>query len=217
SRPYLVSEFGPDGYWDDDRDHFDQTHGLLEGTAMEKAWDYAYRWRKYIQANQGWNIGGVAYCWSDRYEGTPTWFGMVDLDHRLKPAISAVQNAWRNPDPRLGGNFPYEGPKIIDMSFPTGPQWPHEPFIVKADVDLRGNNNPRYVWSVTGPGFDTDVGKITPLAAGVSASIELPATQGWYRVQLKVLGNSGLDEADVPVLVQDANTDVTAIEGYVQK
>jgi hypothetical protein len=217
TRPYLVSEFGPEGYWNDPQNKYDRQSGLLEDTAMQKAWLYADRWRDYIQADIGRNIGGVAYCWSDRYEGTSTWFGITDLNGRPKPAVAALKNAWQSPDPRLGGDFPYDGPKILDMDYPTTPQWPHEPFIVKANVDLRGNDHPRFLWSVTGPDFKANVGRITPLNNGNSASIELPATAGWYRIQLKVLGKSGLDEASVPVLLQvsDSN-DLENKKGLVE-
>jgi cellulose synthase/poly-beta-1,6-N-acetylglucosamine synthase-like glycosyltransferase len=202
SRPYLVSEFGPNGYWDQVRNQYDRQSGLLEDTAVRKAGLYAYRWREYIQANMGRNIGGVAYCWSDRYEGTSTWFGMIDLYGHPKPVIAALTNAWQSPDPGLGGDFPYDGPKILGIDYPSTPQWPHEPFTVKADVDLHGDDHPFFRWTVTGPGFNANVGRITPLNNGELASIELPATAGWYRIQLKVVGKSGLDEANVPVLVK---------------
>jgi cellulose synthase (UDP-forming) len=206
SRPYLVSEFGPDGYWDDDHNHYDSQHGIVEGTAMEKAWQYAHRWREHIAANSGRNLGGIAYCWSDRFEGTATWFGMTDLDHDPKPATAALRNAWYFPDPRLDGSFSYTGPKILNLSYPNTPQWPHEPFVVKASVDMYGDDHPRFIWSVTGPGFEPNVGQVTPLSDGNSALIELPATPGWYRVQLKVLGNSGMDEANVPIFLKDSDS-----------
>jgi exo-beta-1,3-glucanase (GH17 family) len=217
ARPYLVSEFGPDGYWEDENNAYDRQHGLLERTAMEKAWQYAFHWRKYIQPNQGKDLGGIAYCWSDRYEGTATWFGIMDLDRRPKPAYEALRMAWYDSSPTLGGNFPYGGPKIVNVSYPTTPQWPNEPFIVKADVDVYRNQPLRYLWSVTGPGFSTNVGRVTPLRDGSAASIELPAIPGWYRVQLKVLDPLGLDEANVPVKVEASDTSDSTSEGTFGK
>ena len=202
SRPYLVSEFGPNGYWDEAKNQHDSQSGLLEDTAVQKAELYAYRWRNYIQANLGRNLGGVAYCWSDRYEGTSTWFGMTDLYGQSKPVIAALTNAWQFPNRRLGGDFPYSGPRILKMDYPTIPQWPNEPFIVKADVDRHGDDHAFFRWSVTGPGFNTSVGSVTPLNEGNSASIQLPAIAGWYRIEFKVVGKSGLDQANVPILLQ---------------
>lgn len=206
SRPYLVSEFGPDGYWNNDRNHYDSQKGLLESTAETKAWYYADRWREDIHAHAGQNVGGVAYCWSDRYEGTATWFGMVDLQGRTKPVCDALRAAWHNPDPRLLGQFKTSGPVILDVDYPTDPQWPGEPFIVKANVQYSPSQHPQYLWSVSGPNFKTDVGHITPLQNGQMAAIELPDEPGWYRVQLKVVAAGGVDEANVPVFLHDSES-----------
>jgi cellulose synthase (UDP-forming) len=204
SRPYLVSEFGPTAYWDTSQNQYDRQHGLIEDTALSKATLYADRWREYIQADSGRNIGGVAYCWSDRYEGTSTWFGMTDLERHPKPSMAALANAWQFSSAVLGGNFPYNGPKILNVDYPTTPQLPNHPLTVKANVDLHGDDHARFVWTVTGPGFKADAGRVTPINGGTSAAIELPSIPGWYRIELKVLGRSGLDEANVPVLVQAA-------------
>jgi cellulose synthase (UDP-forming) len=210
SRPYVVSEFGPDGYWDTNQNHYDTQNGLQEATALTKAWSYAQRWRADIAAHAGQDVGGVAYCWSDRYEGTATWFGMVDLEGRAKPSCAAISAAWRNGDPRLEGQFLYMGPRIVHVDYPTDGQWPHEPFIVKADVQVPAGQHVEYRWSVTGPNFQTDVAHITPLQNGDLASIELPDTPGWYRIQLKVISDRGLDEANVPVLLRDSdNSELT--------
>jgi cellulose synthase (UDP-forming) len=206
SRPYVVSEFGPDGYWEDSQNHYDKDAGLLEDTAYHKASLYADRWREFVKGNQGRNLGGMAYCWSDRYEGTATWFGLTDLDGRAKPAVAALKDAWKSSDPHLGGNFPYAGPKIRSVNYPVAPQWPHEPFLVKVHVDAQGDKDPQYLWTVTGPNFRTNAGWITKLDSGDSVSIELPSTPGWYRVQVKVVGKLGLDEANVPVLVKASDS-----------
>ena len=199
SRPYLVSEFGPDGYWDVPKNLYDSQMGLQEESALSKAHLYADRWREFIYPNRGRNLGGVAYCWADRFEGTATWFGMVDLEGRPKPVVGALENAWQFPDSRLAGNFPYTGPKVVRVDYPVTPQWPGEPFIVHAQVQAGSDKNLHYEWSVSNSSFDK-VGRITPLNNGDSASVELPAA-GWYRIQVKVIGNGGLDESNVPVLV----------------
>jgi cellulose synthase (UDP-forming) len=220
SRPYVVSEFGPDGYWDADRNQYDSQKGLLEPTATTKAWYYANRWRQDIQAHAGQNVGGVAYCWSDRYEGTATWFGMVDLDGREKPVCDALRAAWQHPDPGLMGQYAFQGPRILEVSYPKDAQWAGEPFIVKANVQYSRVDRPKFLWSVTGPNFQPDVARVTPLGGGEMASIELPGVPGWYRVQLKVVGRGGLDEANVPVMLRsagdrDANgLTMTSLKGF---
>jgi hypothetical protein len=202
SRPYVVSEFGPDGYWNDSQNRHDPQGGLLEETALQKAARYADRWREFIQPNAGKNLGGTAYCWIDRYEGTSTWFGMTDLGGRDKPAVAALENAWQFPDPRLRGSFPFNGPRILGIDYPLQPQWPDEPFVVRARVHLPDDAQARFLWRVVGANFRALPGAVTPMGAGNVALIKLPAQSGWYRVQVKVVSNSLLDEGDVPVLVQ---------------
>lgn len=92
-RPYFISEFGPKGYWKTNYNHV--VNGMLvEETEIEKAQWYKYQWKNYIQKNKGANIGGFAYCWHDRMEGSCTWFGLTDMKGRMKPAYFALKEAW---------------------------------------------------------------------------------------------------------------------------
>jgi len=201
SRPYVVSEFGPDGYWNDKYNHRDPQNGLLEATGMMKGWLYADRWREYIERNKGRDVGGIAYCWSDRFEGTATWFGMTDSEGRTKPAVAALTSAWNNPDTDLYGQFSYDGPRILDVSYPTEPQRGKIPFTVSGKIQTCNGDKTAFIWTVTGPDFTSDGVTIEPIGNGQSATITLPDRPGWYRVQLKVTNRDGLDELSVPVKV----------------
>src|SRR5689334_18829649 len=69
-RPYLASEFAPDGYWDPSLSEH-QSNGLLrERRGTEKAEQYVADWTRYVEPYRGRNVGGIAYCWRDRHEGT---------------------------------------------------------------------------------------------------------------------------------------------------
>jgi cellulose synthase/poly-beta-1,6-N-acetylglucosamine synthase-like glycosyltransferase len=201
NRPYLVSEFGPDGYWDDKYNHRNAQHGLLEATAMYKAWLYADRWREYIQRNSGRDVGGVAYCWSDRFEGTTTWFGMNDLQGQPKPACAALASAWTDPNPGKFGSFEYQGPKIGNIDYPTEAIQPETPFAVHAEIFTCNGDRPTYRWTVTGPHFEPAAGDVQLIDNGESASVTIHGKPGWYRLQLKVTDREGLDEANVPIKV----------------
>jgi len=202
NRPYLVSEFGPDGYWDDKYNHRDAQEGLMEATAVFKGWQYGDRWREYVARNKGRNVGGIAYCWSDRYEGTATWFGMTDLEGRRKPACAALASAWNHPDPGLYGTFPYDGPRIVRVSYPTQPVQPNIPFHVGAEIQTCNGDKTAFIWSVTCPDFSSDDVTIKTSDIDGSASIRLPSRPGWYRIELKVTNRDGLDETSVPVKVE---------------
>lgn len=114
TRPYLFSEFGPLGYWDNDFNRYNERNELVEDSDYEKAFLYGYEWRNHVLANRGYNVGGVAFCWSDRLEGTATWFGLTDQKGRKKPAYFTLESLWKNTGPRMDSipAFYIEGPGV---------------------------------------------------------------------------------------------------------
>ncbi|MEO7991214.1 MAG: glycosyltransferase [Chryseolinea sp.] len=93
-RNYLVSEFGPDGYWNNDYNLLDAKGRLIEPTAYEKAHLYESNWRRFVEAASDKNLGGVAFCWQDRFEGSSTWFGLTDIHGYKKPSYYALTEVW---------------------------------------------------------------------------------------------------------------------------
>jgi len=96
TRPYLISEFGPAGYWDSEYSRYDKYNVIKEDNDQSKASLYSREWQNYIEKNRGYNIGGIAFTWRDRFEGSATWFGITDFKGRKKPAYYALQNLWKN-------------------------------------------------------------------------------------------------------------------------
>jgi cellulose synthase (UDP-forming) len=94
-RPYAVTEFGPKGYWSQQFGDYWNDTLLVELPDLAKARWFKYQWENYIENNSGYNLGGIAFSWRDRYEGTATWFGMTDYKGRLKPSYYAMQNVWK--------------------------------------------------------------------------------------------------------------------------
>jgi cellulose synthase (UDP-forming) len=92
-RPYLVSEFGPRGYWDP-KYNTTENGSIIEETDSEKSNWYKKQWVNYVAGYKGYNVGGFAYCWHDRMEGTYTWFGLTDYKGRVKPAYYALKEQW---------------------------------------------------------------------------------------------------------------------------
>ncbi|MFD2035795.1 glycosyltransferase [Belliella marina] len=104
-RPYAITEFGPNGYWNKGHGTYWKDTFLIEESSVTKAKWYAEQWSEYIASNKGYTLGGIAYSWRDRYEGTATWFGITDFSGRLKPSYYALASVWKN-DPELGINAP---------------------------------------------------------------------------------------------------------------
>ncbi|QNF32341.1 glycosyltransferase [Adhaeribacter swui] len=109
-RPYLISEFGPSGYWDPEYSLIDKNTILIEETNAQKATLYTQEWQSFIQKNKGNNVGGVAFCWRDRFEGSATWFGLTDFRGRKKPVYYALQQIWTDQTPAPAPKVQIVGP-----------------------------------------------------------------------------------------------------------
>ncbi|MFN7120365.1 MAG: hypothetical protein ACK4TA_26500, partial [Saprospiraceae bacterium] len=67
---------------------------LEEPSSYEKARLYAQLWSNHIYKNNNKNLGGIAYCWRNRYEGTATFSGIIDYKGRSKPTYYALKEVW---------------------------------------------------------------------------------------------------------------------------
>jgi cellulose synthase (UDP-forming) len=91
---YFLSEFGPSGYWKNEYNLHDPQGKLMEASAYEKAKLYQSNWSRFVESSSERNLGGVAFCWQDRFEGTSTWFGLTDIHGYKKPSYYALTEAW---------------------------------------------------------------------------------------------------------------------------
>ncbi|WP_258424342.1 glycosyltransferase [Aquiflexum gelatinilyticum] len=95
-KPYTITEFGPKGYWNKELGDYWNDSLLVENSSLSKAEWYRKQWNEYIDRHQGKNLGGIAFSWRDRYEGTATWYGLTDYKGRLKPSYYYLQSVWLN-------------------------------------------------------------------------------------------------------------------------
>lgn len=105
-KPYLITEFGPKGYWNSELGDFRYDSLPIELSSVRKADWYQKQWTEYIERYRGENLGGMAFSWTDRYEGSATWFGITDYQGRLKPAFFALKDAWSGKGGEAIGQFP---------------------------------------------------------------------------------------------------------------
>lgn len=92
-RFYLISEFGARAHFDAAFVRTDKEGLLVEDRDHQKAALYAGQWQRLI-ASHPQLLGGVAYCWRDRLDISPTWHGITDLKGGLKPAYYALRQVW---------------------------------------------------------------------------------------------------------------------------
>ena len=112
--PYVVTEFGPKGYWNKELGDFRNDTLLIELSSKVKGQSYQHQWETHIEGNKGKNLGGFAFSWQDRFEGTATWFGITDFNGNLKPSYHFLSSAWKKegipenafPDLYIVGQWP---------------------------------------------------------------------------------------------------------------
>ncbi len=199
SRPYLVSEFGPDGYWETDVMKKTDFGAVLEPSTPEKVASYLRGWTQHTVPHRGANLGGVAYCWRDRLESTATWFGLNDDDGRLKPAGLALQKLWT-------GRAPAPAPRIAAIKGLPSRGEPGEKLAVRAIGESVTGQSLKYRWRIASERFDFKVGEIETSGDGAEARVTLPKRPGNYRVYLSVSDGRSTDEANFPLHVAPDTT-----------
>ena len=91
-KPYIVTEFGPHGYWEVAKTTFGTP---LEPTSTEKAAQYRQSYEKGIQSDLGkLCLGSYVFLWGIKVEATPTWFGMFLPDGSRVEAVDMMAALW---------------------------------------------------------------------------------------------------------------------------
>ena len=183
-KPYLVSEFGPEGYWDLTYAEFNSLGQSKEPSSYEKAASYNHHWLHHVAPHADHNLGGVAFCWRDRMEETVTWFGLTDSKGRIRPGYVALQAAWR-------GDSTYEFP-VPDLYFPQT-SYPFGGFLLRAATELDSLDGYRVEWflredHILEPveGFDSYPGTLT---AWVDGKLLKPGKE--YRAYVSLTDSTG--------------------------
>jgi hypothetical protein len=107
---------------------WDDKGRLMEPSAYEKARSYGRIWTQFIEGNRSVFLGGLAYCWMDRYQHSVSLHGITDFRGRLKPAYYALKEVWTG----------------VEQRFPLG------------DLDVRTYwwNGRAYCWSTYQASYD---------------------------------------------------------------
>jgi len=198
-RPYLVSEFGPPGYWDETYTKLNDFQVPVEPSSVEKSASYVRQWKKYIAPRRGDDVGGVAFTWRDRMEETFTWFGLSDYAGRLKPSYYALAKAWTGrrvlPQPQLAR---IDGPEKVE----SGSVARYAISLVGGGY-LSAGHELNLKWDIRRDNvFETDA-TITPVENGTQATIRLPKEPGDYRLYVYLSTRSNaVDTAAVSIHVR---------------
>lgn len=192
-RPYLVSEFGPRGYWNAKFNAISD-NSLVEESDSEKAKWYTEQWRTYVKGYKGYNVGGFAYCWHDRMEGSYTWFGLTDHRGRLKPSYFALKEQWTNQKQDVMPEFHIEQSSYI---------LPGNVCSFTAMSSAKNKAGLRYEWRLLKDEYLDQINIIESGNDPASISLAIPYEPSDYRLYLFVTDeeNQQVTTASIPIRV----------------
>lgn len=96
-KPYVISEWGPDGYWEVRKTPWGAP---FEQTGLEKYNCYERKYIDGILKNSNQCLGSYVFYWSGfKQETTHTWFCMFDENGLESPLIGLMQRLWTGKNP----------------------------------------------------------------------------------------------------------------------
>jgi cellulose synthase (UDP-forming) len=191
-RPYLVSEFGPRGYWNPIYNKIVEG-SVTEESDTEKANWYKQQWTTYVKGYEGYNVGGFAYCWHDRMEGSYTWFGLTDFKGRLKPSYYALKAQWTNAKQKNLPEFYIHAP--LQMV-------PGNTYTFYA-ITQHYTTNLQYEWRMLKDIYLKEVDNVQASDGATAVSITIPKEPAEYKLYLFVTdkSNGSITTASLPINV----------------
>jgi hypothetical protein len=126
-------------------------------------------------------VGGVAFCWRDRLEGSATWFGITDFRGRKKPVYYALQNVWQNK------SLP-EVPKVF-ISGPSGYLLTKKAYEYTVIADKKTYRH--IEWQLYKDDYLQKIGSIKPTDKPNKVEITLPEDHSNYRIYVYLYDDAG--------------------------
>lgn len=182
NKPYMISEFGPEGYWNHLYNRHDDLGFPLDEDDITDAQHMKNNWQNYVEGSKGANIGGVAFCWRERFEGSINWFGITDQRGRKKASYYALKEAWGDTSARLNW-------KKMAIVGPYSTIMPQRAYV----YELRNPNAAfrKYEWKIYSEGTFMRTGKVRKLGRGERVEVSVPEKPGNYRLYVYAYDDSG--------------------------
>ncbi len=95
TRPYLITEYGPIGWWESSKTAWDAP---IEPTSTQKVEAYSRAYDA-IQADPKTCLGGYAFLWGWKQEATATWFGLQLPSGERVGAVDLLTERWTGKPP----------------------------------------------------------------------------------------------------------------------
>lgn len=183
-RPYLMTEFGAGGYWDYNKTARNGDSLWIEPSDFAKAKHLREVWEAHIVAAKGKPLGGFAYCWQDRMEGTATWYGITDEFDQKKAAYYALKKIWSGGEVIFALEDAYMVPPLEIPGFR-----PYLPFWAVSEANKL--NWVDYEWWVLRHDDMQGGGTVRVKKNPLRGDVLLPLTPGAYRIYVRISDDFG--------------------------
>jgi hypothetical protein len=213
NRPYIVTEFGPIGWWEVPKTSWGAP---LEQTSTEKAVTYRHSYEHSVKGAGDLCLGSYAFLWGWKQERTYSWFGML-LPDSTQPngvdktaAADVISYEWT-------GWWPTNrAPKISPIQTKAGKKAVSPGTVMRAYVKASDPDGDKliYQWTVREETHDAKEGgdpeQAPPVVRGAivrqsgsRVTFRAPEKAGPYRVFVEVRdGKGNVATANVPFLVK---------------
>ena len=211
TKPFVLTEFGPNGFWESPKTSWGAP---IELTSTAKGHVYRKTYEQSVLAERDkLSLGAYAFLWGQKQEATPTWCGMLLKDGSRTEAADVMRQLWTGKPPpnrcpqitslKLNGEDQVRGGSVVTATLDAAdPDVGDASDAVKVKWELREEPSK--------PTAGGDPQQTPPTVAGTiergdarGADVRLPTKPGPYRLFVSVHDDhGGAAVANVPILVK---------------
>ncbi len=206
-KPFLISEWGPDGYWEVRKTEWGAPY---EQTGREKYDCYEKKYRKAIESGNC--LGSYVFYWFNKQETTHTWFSMFDEKGMETPLPGLMNELWtgkrpENVAPIVDSLNIDQFVRYHDIRLKAGSN--HQAKVMASDADgdqisYKWEIRPEAVYASYAGQGEKEPQPISGLIQAQKASISftVPKEKGAYRLFVYAFDKEHFSSANLPFLVE---------------
>ncbi|APG61197.1 glycoside hydrolase family 2 TIM barrel-domain containing protein [Christiangramia salexigens] len=207
--PYVISEWGINGPWEEERTSW---YAPIEQTSTKKAEHFKTRYNQYISKLDSKRcLGSLAFYWGNKQETTSTWYSIFSPDGDRTESYYELSQIWK------GNDSNYKGPRINyallngqgaknDIILNSG----SEAILELEFLNSKSPDNTLIEWEVKREAWFKAYNNQPNISSGVfngtnSTSFVTPSIEGPYRVFIKASKNGDFATTNIPFYVLNSS------------
>lgn len=206
-KPYVIAEWGPDGYWEVRKTEWDAPY---EQTGREKYDCYETKYRKATETGNC--LGSYVFYWFNKQETTHTWFSMFDEKGMENPLPGLMKLLWtgtgpENVAPIVDSLNIDKFVRYQDIRLNAGSS--HQAKVTAGDADgdqltYQWEIRPEAVYASYAGQGEQEPKPVSGLISEAKASIsfKVPSAKGAYRLYVYVYDKNRFSTANLPFWVE---------------